>query len=255
MWPQPDAAIARSAASRAHRSASASDSPRELVGSLVGVDDPLDRLDDAEERQPALVEGVDGLLVGRVEDGRDRCRRRARPAWRAAPPGRPTSSRGSKVQLDATVQSSGRPTPAHPVRPVEAERDRQAHVGRRGLRDRRAVDELDHRVHDRLRMHDDVDVAVRDAEQQVRLDHLEALVDERRGVGGDDAAHVPGRVRERLGRSDVGERLAACARGTGRRMPSARVAAPRRARPIAAPARSRSARSRPERSDPAARAR
>ncbi len=57
-------------------------------------------------------------------------------------------------------------------------------------------------------MHDHVDVAVRDAEQQVRLDHLETLVHERRRVGGDDAPHVPGRVGERLGRGDSRERLA-----------------------------------------------
>ena len=44
-------------------------------------------------------------------------------------------------------------------------------------------------------------------------------------------AHVPGRVGERLGGGDVGQRLAACGRGTGRRMPSARAGAPRRASP------------------------
>ena len=37
-----------------------------------------------------------------------------------------------------------------------------------------------------------------DAEQQVRLDQLQALVHQRGGVDGDDRAHVPGRVGERL---------------------------------------------------------
>ena len=42
-------------------------------------------------------------------------------------------------------------------------------------------------------------------EEQVRLDHLEALVDQGRGVGGDHRAHVPGGVGERLLRGDVGQ--------------------------------------------------
>ena len=56
----------------------------------------------------------------------------------------------------------------------------------------------DQRVDDRLRVHDDVDPLVRRAEQPVRLDHLEALVHQRRRVDRDLAAHRPGRVRERL---------------------------------------------------------
>ena len=51
------------------------------------------------------------------------------------------------------------------------------------------------RVHDRLRLHDDLDAVVRHAEQQVRLDHLEALVHQRGGVDRDARAHRPGRVR------------------------------------------------------------
>ena len=49
----------------------------------------------------------------------------------------------------------------------------------RELGDRGAVGELDHRVHDRLRVHDDLDLVVVDAEQLVGLDHLEALVHQR----------------------------------------------------------------------------
>src|SRR6185437_10167802 len=47
-------------------------------------------------------------------------------------------------------------------------------------------------------MDDDIDVVVRDVEQQVRLDDLETLVDQRRRVARDDRAHRPGRVGERL---------------------------------------------------------
>ena len=60
-------------------------------------------------------------------------------------------------------------------------------------------------MHDRLRVHHDVDVGVRDVEEQVRLDQLQALVDQRRRVDRDDRAHVPGRVGQRLLDGDVGE--------------------------------------------------
>ena len=48
-------------------------------------------------------------------------------------------------------------------------------------------------------MNDDLDLLVRKAEQEVRLDQLEPLVRERRGVDRDLRAHLPGRVRERVG--------------------------------------------------------
>ena len=63
-----------------------------------------------------------------------------------------------------------------PLRRAEREADRESHVGHRQLRDRRAVDELHHAVHDGLRVDDDVDGVEVDAEQLVRLDHFEALV-------------------------------------------------------------------------------
>ena len=44
-----------------------------------------------------------------------------------------------------------------------------------------------------------------EAEQEVRLDHLEALVHQRRRVDRDLRAHVPRRVRERVGRADVAQ--------------------------------------------------
>ena len=67
----------------------------------------------------------------------------------------------------------------------------------------RAVDELDHRVHDRLRVDDHVDAVPRDVEQLVGLDQLEPLVHQRRRVEGDDRPHGPGRVGERVGDGDV----------------------------------------------------
>ncbi len=81
--------------------------------------------------------------------------------------------------------------------------DRHAHVGMAEVRERRAVDQRDHAVDDRLRVHDDVDALVRDAEQMVGLDDLEALVHQRRRVDRDLAAHLPRRVLERLIDRDV----------------------------------------------------
>jgi hypothetical protein len=49
----------------------------------------------------------------------------------------------------------------------------------------------------------DLDAVVRHAEQQVRLDHLEALVHESRRVGRDHEPHVPGGMRERLAGGDL----------------------------------------------------
>ena len=81
---------------------------------------------------------------------------------------------------------------------------RQLHARHAELRQHAAVDELDERVHDALRMHDDLDPIVRQPEQKVCLDHLERLVGERRAVDGDLSSHPPGRMLQR-----VGERRAA----------------------------------------------
>jgi hypothetical protein len=78
------------------------------------------------------------------------------------------------------------------------ERDRHEHPWRSHLGDGRAVAELDHRVNPLLRVHDDVDGREGHVEEQVRLDDLQALVDQGRRVRGDDLAHRIVRVRERL---------------------------------------------------------
>ena len=70
--------------------------------------------------------------------------------------------------------------------------DGKAHVRDAELREQRAVDELDHRVHDRLRVHDDVDAAGSDVEQPPRFDDLEPLVHQGRRIDRDLRAHPPG---------------------------------------------------------------
>ena len=54
-------------------------------------------------------------------------------------------------------------------------------------------------MHDRLRVDDDLDVVVVDAEQLAGLDYLEPLVHERRGVDRDLRPHLPGRMGEGVG--------------------------------------------------------
>ena len=148
-----------------------------------------------------------------------RARSRAGKAW---------ASTGSKVQLVGSANVSGRLAPARRSGQAERERDRHVHVGRADLGDRRAVDEGDHRVDHRLRVDDDVDALVGHAEEQVGLDQLEPLVDQRRRVQRHHRPHRPRGVGERLVDGDAGELGARDVRGTGRRRPSARGARPPR---------------------------
>ena len=103
-----------------------------------------------------------------------------------------------EVQVCGRSSRSGGRGAGHPVGPAPGRARSAAACPAASLRDRRAVDELDHRVDDRLRVHHDVDAVEGHVEQQVRLDDLEALVDQGRRVGRDQRAHVPGRVRQRL---------------------------------------------------------
>src|SRR5439155_6262625 len=78
-----------------------------------------------------------------------------------------------------------------PVRIAERDGNRQVHVGNTELRLNAAVHELDHRVDHALRVHDDIDAAVGDVEEEVRLDHLEAFVHHGGGVDADLRPHLP----------------------------------------------------------------
>ena len=94
-----------------------------------------------------VVEGVDAHLVGRVVDGRVG-RRPASPTSPRQPHGgerlvvqrarTPRSRRSSSRTRDGGV--------GHPLRPAQAQGDRQPHARRRAWASGRPVDELDHRV-------------------------------------------------------------------------------------------------------------
>ena len=128
----------------------------------------------------------------------------------AVPPASPGLARQAQAggrSRDPAARSSSSPTAARSrvgtvdvgaLGVVQGVGDRHPHVGKPEVGELGAVVELDQRVDDRLRVDDDVDPLVGDAEQVVGLDHLEALVDQGRRVDRDPAAHLPGRVRERL---------------------------------------------------------
>ena len=94
------------------------------------------------------------------------------------------------------------------VRIGERVRDRHAHVRISQVRKRCTIAKPNQCMNDRRRVHDDVDVVIRQVEEEMRLDQLEPLVRKRCGVDRDLRAHVPGRVRKRFARCDAFQVLA-----------------------------------------------
>ena len=139
---------------------------------------------------------------------RARCRRAPRPRGPGGPPGTPRRRAGRTPRSRALVQSTAGAASGTRSGQARPSAIGISIVGGEAWSERGAVDELDHRVHHRGGVHDDLDAVERDVEEQVRLDHLEALVDQGRGVDRDHRPHGPGRVVQRLLGRDVGEPLA-----------------------------------------------
>ncbi len=140
--------------------------------------------------RPAMNAG-DRLLVGGVEHaGR-------RAAGLASPPGEPDRREGVGVEgleRPGSGRGSSPSAPGRPARdPASRARGRSAAACPAGTPERACEPscELDHRVDQRLRVDDDVDPVVGQVEEQVRLDQLQPLVDQRRGVDGDHRSHAP----------------------------------------------------------------
>ena len=76
--------------------------------------------------------------------------------------------------------------------------NRQLHRGEAQLRDDAAVAELHEGMDDALRVHHDLQLVVPEAEEIVRLDHLQRLVGQRGAIHGDLLSHSPRRMPERL---------------------------------------------------------
>ena len=146
---------------------------------------------------------VHALLVGGVED------RRVGRARLPHVPGEGHRGEGLVVQGQEVPRRGGGPVAGRTPRPAAGPASRgpgrsgAACRRRRRLGDGGPVVELDHRVDHLLRVHHDVDPLERDVEQQVGLDHLEPLVDQRRGVGRDDRAHREVGVGQGLGDGDL----------------------------------------------------
>src|SRR3989442_3733315 len=171
----------------------------------------LDDVRDRQEADTSVEESRDGDLVGGVQHDRQAACRLERAIRQAQ-----TWERGGVRHLDlqwsrtCEVERGQRRRPALGIR--ERVLNRQPHVGDAELCEHRSVGELHHRVHHRLRMNDDVDLIGADAEEPMRLDHLEALVHQRRRIDRDLASHPPGRMLQRLFGGDarqLGRRAAA----------------------------------------------
>ena len=176
-------------------------------GAVDGSQRLLDDSRDAQERKPSgeecrhcdLVRRVVGTGVGPAGLARAACECEERERLEVGRLEFEREAVGKVEWLDRGCSA---------LRIGQCERDRHAHVRIAKVRERSAVAEARDRVHDRGRVDDDLDLLVRQAEEKVRLDQLEALVGERRGVDRDLRAHPPRRVRKRVGSRDVGELLA-----------------------------------------------
>ena len=80
------------------------------------------------------------------------------------------------------------------------------HVGDTELRLDAPVGELHHRMHNALRMNENIDVPVRDVEEDVRLEDLETLVHHGRRVHRDLGTHLPAWMGKSLSHGDPGQR-------------------------------------------------
>ena len=76
--------------------------------------------------------------------------------------------------------------------------DGNSHVGWTKLRDNRTVPELDKSVHNRLRVHENVDLVRRQRKKVVRLDQFQTFVHHGRRIDGYLRPHRPVRMAQRL---------------------------------------------------------
>ena len=138
----------------------------------VGIDHPAHRIDDRGEGNASGKKCRDRDFVGGVE------LRRARAALgncRAAQGGRGETLLVGRLEVEPreTGKVERRAWRRHPLRPGERAGDRDAHVGRSELCERRTVDELDQAVDDRLRVDENLDaVDVRELARVILLDPI-----------------------------------------------------------------------------------
>ena len=113
------------------------------------------------KRQRAGQERRDGLLVGRVQGARREAAGEAGRAGQREAAER-LARRPARTSARARcVRSRRGAATARAARVGERVGDRDAHVGQAEVREQRAVAQPHERVHDRLRVHDDLDALVR----------------------------------------------------------------------------------------------
>src|SRR6266540_2753336 len=163
-----------------------------------------------EERQSSPEEGGDGDFVGCVVGTG------IGSTLLAGPPGERKHReclevRGLELEHEPGREVERLDRRRRALRIRERVRDGHPHVGIAEMGEGCAVPEAHQRMHDRGRVHDDLDALVGQREQEMRLDQLEALVGERRRVDRDLGAHGPGWMRERFLRSYGAELVAVSA--------------------------------------------
>jgi hypothetical protein len=114
---------------------------------------------------------------------------------------------GVEFQRRDLRQVDARHRQVAPFGPVQRIADGVAHVGRAQMRHQRPVAETDQRVHDGLGMDHGLDLLGWDAEELLGFNQLHGLVEHRRAVDRDALAHVPVRMRARVGHGRLGQRL------------------------------------------------
>ena len=162
----------------------------------------------------------------------------APPPERSASIARPSAgkrsrSARSKVNRPSAARSGASDPGRDSIGIGQAMRNRGAHVRRRHTGDQRSVGEGDEPMHDRLRMHDDIEPVGWQAEQMVRLDQFESLVHQTRRIDRHLRPHHPVGVGERFLAGGGGNALGApfsersAGSGDGHRLNGARIASPR----------------------------
>ena len=156
-----------------------------------------DDLPDAREGNPSGEKLRHRHLVGRIEHGR----RRATP-FRRLPRqrkrGKNIITRFFEVQPGETGPFQRRQRARDAIGPGERILDREPHVRMAHLGKHGSIHELDHRMHDALRVDDDIDPRDVHVEKPARLDHLQPLVEHRGRIDGDFFAHPPRRMAQRF---------------------------------------------------------